>query len=78
MYTKGNVYLGEVALTLASNVDYEIPLLRKQVATWNGQLTDFEKKEEELMAAARAASVAFRKECKALSIKACATNPGYL
>jgi len=69
VYTKGNVYLGEVALTLASNVDYEIPLLRKQVATWNGQLTDFEKKEEELMAAARAASVAFRKECKALSIK---------
>lgn len=69
VYSKGNVYLGEAALTLASNVDYEIPLLRKQAATWNGQISDFEKKEEELISAARAANAAFAKECTSLSIK---------
>jgi hypothetical protein len=60
--------LGEAALTLASNVDYEIPLLRKQAAAWNAQLSDLEKKEEETAAAARAAATTFKKDCAALDI----------
>lgn len=68
VYTKGHVYLGEAALTLASNVDYEIPLLRKQAAAWNAQLSDLEKKEEETAAAARAAATTFKKDCAALDI----------
>lgn len=32
MYSKDNIYLGEVASLLLRNVNYEVPALKKQIA----------------------------------------------
>jgi len=69
VYDNGNVFLGEAALTLTSNTDYEIPFLRKQVAGLNSQVADLEKKAEELKNSASAAAQTFRDECKSLGIE---------
>lgn len=69
VYEKGNVFLGEAALALVSNSDYEIPFLRKQATSLNSQLVDLERKSEELKNSARAAAANYKKECQALSIK---------
>ena len=55
-----DVRLGEAAITLARNVDYEVPFYRKQAAKLQQQLSDLERKHAEHLRSAVLAAKQYR------------------
>lgn len=67
-YEAKNIYLGEAALTLFRNVNFELPFLRKQVQKAQQQLSDLERRAGDCSKSANAAAANFQQECKAIGI----------
>lgn len=55
-----DIHLGEAAVTLARNVDYEVPFYRKQAAKAQQQLSDLERKHAEHLRSAVLAAKQYR------------------
>ncbi|CAD7703469.1 unnamed protein product [Ostreobium quekettii] len=67
-YEKSLTHLGEAGLTLAQNVDYEIPFLKKAAEGLNKQVSDLEKRRAESLKSAANAAAGFRRAHEALGI----------
>lgn len=59
------LHLGEAALALGRNTDYEIPFLKRQAAKYQQQLGDLERKQAEALRSAAAAAADFQQVCDA-------------
>lgn len=68
-YEKGGVWLGEAAMTLTRNVDFEVPALRKAAARAQQQLVDLQRRREEYLHSASTAAAAYTQECRDLGIE---------
>ncbi|KAG1671710.1 hypothetical protein FOA52_007502 [Chlamydomonas sp. UWO 241] len=67
-YENQAVFLGEAAMALVQNADYEIPFLRKQAQRLDTQVTDCERKAGEYRRSATQCAAAFQAECGALGV----------
>lgn len=55
------VFIGEAALTMIQNVDYEVPYLRKQMAKCSQQMADAERRHAEYVRSAAACAANYKK-----------------
>eukprot|EP00884_Botryococcus_braunii_P000658 jgi/Botrbrau1/10593/Bobra.0358s0013.1 len=67
-YEKENVYLGEAAQLMVSQVDYDIPALSKAAAKSQSQLADMERRAADHLRSAAAAAKDFQQECQQLEV----------
>lgn len=65
------VFIGEAALTMIQNVDYEVPYLRKQMAKCSQQMADSERRHAEYVRSAAACAANYKK----VSSAACPSAP---
>ncbi|GAQ85552.1 hypothetical protein KFL_002410020 [Klebsormidium nitens] len=68
-YEKGALFLGEAALDLVRLVNYEVPFQRKQIARWQQQLADLDKKEAEFRKNAGVSAQRYKQACEELGIQ---------
>ena len=61
-----DIYLGECSLTLARNVDYEIPFYKRQKGKYQQQLLDLERKQTEHLHSAALAARSYQEVASAL------------
>jgi hypothetical protein len=57
------VFIGEAALTMIQNVDYEVPYLRKQMAKCSQQMADAERRHAEYVRSASQCATNYKKVC---------------
>ncbi|KAK9804951.1 hypothetical protein WJX73_002698 [Symbiochloris irregularis] len=67
-YESRNIFLGETALLLVRNSDYEAPFLKGQVQKHQQLLSDLERRQVESAKRSDAAATTFRQECQQLGI----------
>ncbi|GMH36833.1 hypothetical protein BSKO_04706 [Bryopsis sp. KO-2023] len=65
---KSLVYLGEAGQSLAQNVDFEIPYLKRQAETLDKQISECDRKHGDCLKSATSGATAFRHECEALGM----------
>ncbi|GAB4823290.1 hypothetical protein N2152v2_010336 [Parachlorella kessleri] len=68
-YEYNLLHVGEAALTLGRNTDYEIPFLKKQAARLQQQMGDLERRQAEALKSASAAAADYEQECRELGIE---------
>eukprot|EP00899_Mesostigma_viride_P011726 jgi/Mesvir1/20554/Mv06231-RA.1 len=68
-YEKESLQLGEAALILLQNVNYEIPFLRKSIAKSQQQLSDLDRREAECQRSAAQSLQRYRAACEQLGIE---------
>lgn len=55
------MFIGEAALTMIQNVDYEVPYLRKQMAKCSQQMADAERRHAEYVRSAAQCATNYKK-----------------
>lgn len=60
VHPRAGVWLGEAAMTLTRNVDFEVPALRKAAARAQQQLVDLQRRREEFLHSASTAAAAYK------------------
>jgi hypothetical protein len=59
--TTAGVFIGEAALTMIQNVDYEVPYLRKQMSKCSQQMADAERRHAEYVRSAAQCATNYKK-----------------
>ncbi|MCO5574868.1 hypothetical protein L7F22_028661 [Adiantum nelumboides] len=67
-YEKDYLFLGESAQVMIQTVSYDIPYFKKQIAKFQQQLADVERKESEYKRSAAAAAIKYKQACQELGI----------
>ncbi|MCO5583254.1 hypothetical protein L7F22_037163 [Adiantum nelumboides] len=67
-YEKDHLFLGESAQVMIQIVSYDIPYFKKQIAKFQQQLADVERKESEYKRSAAAAAIKYKQACQELGI----------
>ncbi|MCO5574866.1 hypothetical protein L7F22_028659 [Adiantum nelumboides] len=67
-YEKDYLFLGESSQVMLQTVSYDIPYFKKQIAKFQQQLADVERKESEYKRSAAAAAIKYKQACQELGI----------